>query len=283
MSVWSVSPYFGEYDIASIKLQEQREVVDRFVLLEADRDHQGKLRQYSWFEIAADMPDVRYGQVDLPRGEPWELEGQHRAALQSLMPELQDTDLVIISDLDEILSDSYIARATWGEWLLPAQIAFPIYPYRLDWRWTRPVEIGWCRCTIATGAQVRKRGTDGVIKGGKASKVVASDAGWHFTYQGTAEQIALKAASVADTWTAKATVEDARRSIETGVDLFGRDRPVEPVPLDELPRYVQQNQERFAHLLRGGSDGNDEEGEQDRPEEAPDGVGEGSRSRAGER
>lgn len=269
MKVWSASPYFGERDVAEIKIKEQWPAVDYFVFAEGDRDHQGRPR--SSVGVGDWAKQVRYAEVEVPfDDEPWVMEGHHRALLLDQMPDLAEDDIVIVSDLDEILSAAFIRRIAQMEWTLPAQFAFPIYPYRLDWRWTLAIEPGWCRCTAATGAQVLASGTDGVVKGDKFTTVVDKHAGWHFTYQGTPEQITLKARSIADGWTAGVTLADAQRAIDTGEDLFGRERPVEPVRLEELPVYVQQNPARFRHLLRGGGHGEEEEG---RAGEAPGGTG----------
>lgn len=279
MRVWSVSPYFGERDIALIKWGEQREVVDTFVFMEASRNHQGQPReQVGLGEPLHSLPEVRYGFYDLPKSEPWEMEMGQRAKLIAGMPDLEPEDLVIVSDLDEILSAGWIRRFAAGDWTLPAQIAFTIHPYRLDWRWAMPVEEGWCRCTVARGHQVLEHGTNGVLIGPKYNVLLEREAGWHFTYQGTPEQLVHKAHSIADGWTAGVTVEDARRSIAEGVDLFGRDRPVEPVPLEELPRYVQRNRARFSHLLREGDedgrqDGNEEGGTQAEGRQVPEDEG----------
>lgn len=261
MRIWSVSPYFGEQDVALIKWGEQRTQVGTFVFLEANRNHQGQPREQVGLPPELQTrPEVRYGFIDLPVDEPWNMEMEHRARLISAMPDLEPDDLVVVSDLDEVLSAEWIERFAARDFSLPSQIAFPIHPYRLDWRWKGRVQEGWCRCTVASGRQVLEDGTNGVLVGAKCLSLCERTAGWHFTYQGAPEQLVLKANSIADGWTSKATLEDARRSIAEGVDLFGRDRPVEPVPLKRLPTYVQQNRERFSHLLRGGENGQQDEG-----------------------
>lgn len=264
--VYSLSPYFGEEEILEIKLAEQGPVVDVFCFLEAKQNHQGRRRDLTWNEdLAQQMSarfhnEIRYDAISLSSSmTPWEKEGHQRERLGYLADDCHDDDLIIISDLDEVLRADIIRELRAGTWTLPAQIAFPIHPYRLDWQWTLPVESGWCQCTAVNGEQFAHWGAQGAVKSAHKFTVLTGNYGWHFTYQGDAERIVHKAKSIADGWTGElATVERAQQAIAEGVDVFGRDRPVRAVPMEELPVWVRENQARFRHLLRGGEDGQEE-------------------------
>lgn len=267
MTVFALSPYFGEDDVLEIKIAEQAPYVDVFAFVEARTDHQGRKRKLAWpdspklKELAEPWgAEIRYEAISLPEWmQPWEKEGFQRETLGELVPDVEPGDLVIVSDLDEILRGGVIADLIEREYTLPAQIAFPIHPYRLDYQWTLPVQSGWCCCTAVSGTQFLEYGAQRSVKEAHKFTILTGAYGWHFTYQGDAQRIVHKAQSLADGWTGElANAEAAERAIEQGVDLFGRDRPVRLVPLHALPVYVRQNQARFSHLLRGGSHGKEE-------------------------
>lgn len=267
MRVFALSPYFGEREVLEIKIAEQAPQVDVFGFIEARQDHQGRPRTLAWEQESAvhslaeqQGAEIRYGAIGLPeRMAPWEKEGYQREALGELVPDVQPGDIVIISDLDEILRGDVIHDLRERQYTLPAQIAFPIHPYRLDYQWTLPVDPGWCLCTAVSGEQFREYGAHVAVKDTHKFTVLTGAYGWHFTYQGDAEWIVNKAKSIADGWTGElAKPEGAQRAVAEGVDVFGRERPVRQVKMHELPVYVQENQARFSHLLRGGSHGEEE-------------------------
>jgi beta-1,4-mannosyl-glycoprotein beta-1,4-N-acetylglucosaminyltransferase len=267
VTVFALSPYFGEDDVLEIKIAEQAPFVDVFAFVEARTDHQGRKRKLVWPDspklhelAAAHGAEIRYEAMSLPEWmQPWEKEGFQRETLGELVPDVKPGDLVIISDLDEILRGTVIADLTAREYTLPAQIAFPIHPYRLDYQWTMRVKSGWCLCTAVGGEQFLEYGAQRAVKEAHKFTVLTGAYGWHFTYQGDPHWIVKKAQSIADGWTGElANLPAAERAIEQGTDVFGRDRPVRVVPMHALPVYVQQNQARFSHLLRGGSHGQEE-------------------------
>jgi beta-1,4-mannosyl-glycoprotein beta-1,4-N-acetylglucosaminyltransferase len=261
---FALSPYFGEDEVLEIKVAEQAPYVDVFGFIEARTDHQGRKRRLRWSKALQERllhlagpydAEIRYEAIALPESmAPWEKEGYQRETLGELATDVLPDDLVIVSDLDEILRGAVIHELRGKEYTLPAQIAFPIHPYRLDYQWKLPVEPGWCLCTAVSGAQMLEWGTQRAVKEAHKFTVLAGPYGWHFTYQGDPQWIVTKAKSIADGWTGElVSLEAAERAVATGADVFGRERPVRQVELHELPVYVQQNQARFRHLLRGAS------------------------------
>jgi hypothetical protein len=92
------------------------------------------------------------------------------------------------------------------------------------------------------------------------------DAGWHLTYQGDIPQLRAKMTGMADAFFEDLVPAAAKEgisgpqdfltdawiqgSIDTGRDIYARDyRRSEWVPLEDLPPYVIENAERFAHML----------------------------------
>ena len=266
--VWSCSMFLNELDVLEIRLAELADVVDVFVLVEATSTHMGDPRTlvFPKYEDTRFLPwkdQIRYLAIDFPEGMGnWQRENYQRTQAGLAMEDLQQDDLVIISDLDEILSAETVRRILAGEFPIPCNLSFPIHPYRLDWKWDI-LEDGFNRCTLIHGSDLEKveNGFAGIHEAmvnnnmiGRPGRIgLVGDYGWHFTYIGNEHRIVDKAESIADDWVkGVATLDKAKLAIETGVDVFGRkDRPSSRVPLSELPQYVQDNQEKFAHILGG--------------------------------
>lgn len=264
MKVWALSPFLNELDVLEIRLAELDEVVDVFVLVEATSTHSGIPRDLVWLEhrdrFAPWLDKIRYAPIDFPPhlNAEWHREAWQREYCGWLLAGLGMDDIVMISDLDEIPRASTVTDVVEGAFEIPCSISFPIHPYRLDWKWDQ-LEDGFCRCTFVRGSALRPRrdgGFDGVheqvVSAHRFSYV--GEYGWHFSYIGSEEQIITKAESIADAWV-KGTVSEqhARESIRTGRDLFGRpQRTSSRVAIEDLPRHVAENRERFAHLLIDG-------------------------------
>lgn len=267
MTTWSCSMFYNEVDVLEIRLAELDPVVDIFVLVEATSTHMGRPRelifpQYERTRFAAWRDKIRYIPIDFPPGMgDWERENYQREQAGLGLIGLEPDDLVIISDLDEILSAETVRKALSGEIPVPCNISFPIHPYRLDWKW-EALQDGFNRCTLIYGSALTEipgvgfSGVHGqmgyhntIRRPGRVGLV--GEYGWHFTYIGDEQRIVDKAESIADEWVkGVATQERARRSIETGEDVFGRaDRPARRVPIETLPVYVQENRSRFSHIL----------------------------------
>lgn len=266
MTVWSTSMFFNEVDVLEIRLAELDPVVDIFILVEATQTHMGEPRdlvfpQYAESRFFPWLQKIRYVPVEFPAGMGnWERENYQRQQGGQALKGLQPDDLVIISDLDEIVSAETVRMALAGEIPIPCNISFPIHPYRLDWQWDVLMD-GHCRCTFVRGSDFEK------VEGGFSGvhdlmffhnyvprpdrTAVVGNYGWHFTYIGDEERIIGKSESIADDWVkGLATQERAAAAIQRGTDVFGReDRPSHRVTLSALPVYVQENRQRFAHIL----------------------------------
>lgn len=265
MRTWSLSPFFNEVDVLEIRLAELDPVIDVFVLIEARMTHMGVPRELVYPQVedryARWAHKIRYLPIDFPEGmTDWQRESYQREACGAALKGIADEDIVMITDLDEIPR----AETVLMEKELPCAVSFPIHPYRLDWRWDE-VDHGHCVCTFISARDLEPRG-DGFYMG--AHKGIAPSScvytaepceghthllgnyGWHFTYIGDEEAILDKTSSIADKWVkGVATPESARAAIREGRDVFGRNKPVSRVPIKQLPVYVQDNRERFAHIL----------------------------------
>ena len=82
------------------------------------------------------------------------------------------------------------------------------------------------------------------------SYTLVPNAGWHFTFQGGAENIQLKIESYGhqekNTRQVKSNISN---NINNNLDIFGRDFTL-MVDNDTLPNYIKNNKEQYKHLLK---------------------------------
>ena len=255
MRTWSLTSFFNELDVLEIRLAELDPVVDVFVIAEASKTHSGDRKPLYFQEnrerFAPWLDKIRHVVVKFPKlGGSWEREHYQRDQLREGLDGIELNDLIILSDVDEILRVDQVRQLHQGRIKVPVNFALPVHVYRLNWRW--PSEHSFACVRVFRGKDAHKWSLQKNFE--RPVKSIQGECGWHFSYMGDAEAIALKIRSLADEWIKAdpswAEQEHVERSIRTGADLFGRpDRQATWVPDDRLPEYVQANRERFSHLL----------------------------------
>jgi Glycosyltransferase family 17 len=271
---WSLTPFFNELDVLEIRLAELDPVVDVHVIAEAKRTFSGDVKPLhlaeNWDRFEAWHDKIRYIVVDdMPggrevRSEPgrhaaacdsdrWARENHQRNALGRGLKGLDASDLLFLSDVDEIPSaehfaaGNHLARAG-----LIARPRLAMYVYRMRWRWVEALPViarFFTPETLAGGSLEQVRQHEGTPWG----PTYPPSLGWHLAYMGGVEAVRYKLASAAHheldvpEFNNPAHVE---HSIESGADLFDRaHRDATYAPLTELPPYVLANKDRFNALI----------------------------------
>ena len=75
---------------------------------------------------------------------------------------------------------------------------------------------------------------------------------WHFSFLGDAENFKLKLASYEHTENnIESVTGNAIEKVESGLDPLGRGQQYKAVPIDDTyPKYIQENQEKYSHLIK---------------------------------
>lgn len=267
---YTASQFKNEIDVLEIRLGTIGHLVDKIVIAEAIVDQRGRPKELifphhreryaPWLDkieyvVVDDMPGGTTHADDVAR------ERHQRDALIRGMPELKPEDVVYVSDLDEIPYPEALEAAFANP---PMRLPMDLFVYRLNWRWLdRGCRIGTLG-GVVTGESLLRQGVCGAILWDSAVKGRDEISGWHLTYQGDVETLRAKVEGMMDKWEQLIPKEWSKtgipanfmsdewiqESIQTGRDIFGRHyRPSDWVDLDQLPPYVQQNQDRFAHML----------------------------------
>lgn len=272
MTTWSLTPFFNELDVLEIRLRELEDAVDVFVIAEATVTHAGVPKPLHFREssgrFARWADRIRYVVVDdMPAGEDrtlpdrhfqatdndnWARERHQRDALSRGCEDMEEDDLVMLSDLDEIPGANTVydmdIEVTHGE---VVRVHLPQHVMYLDWRWRERTTHTILR--FASGRTLAHLGGPQALREYERGKIVHDVDGWHLSYMGGPERVRDKILASAHAELSQkdyADLDAIERRMSRGVDMFDRsDRIPIPVPLSRLPRAVREDPPRFAHLL----------------------------------
>lgn len=273
MKVYNCFQFFNELDTLEIRLQENWNCTDYFVIAESNHTHTGKEKSYilldNWERFKPYAEKIRRIQVDetleeqaqyFPGETPeWVREKYQRFALKKGLYDMEPEDLVIISDLDEVPRSEAIQaikedQNNYDRYLLN----IPQFHFRLNFMRIKPVtkyaNIMVVRGRAFTNPMQEREYTFPWFKPPQDS-VFLDHGGWHFTWLGdnTANLVKLESICHID-----ANTEELRQRYNVNWMLenkLGRegekgDERFEWVKLDEyFPKCILENKEKYQHLI----------------------------------
>lgn len=249
--VFDVSMFHWEFDLLELRMRELWDVVDHFVITESTCDHRGKPRDLLLhkhrprFEWARDKMIVNVSDPPDIANSSWDYERHHRResirAVEQLKPE--ESDLFLVSDMDEIFRPSTIKDITGEDGVYTMHMPKYYFYFNLFVHdWYQPTAISYKY--IHDLDRIRDCGG-----------YVLQNAGWHFSYLGSEEEILYKLKTFAhDEYDTPelANIENIRRAIENKEDLFGRDDGVcfKIQEIDDAwPQYLRDNIEQYERFI----------------------------------
>ena len=255
--------FFNELDILELRLRELYEVVDRFVLVEATHTHAGQPKplvfEQNKARFAPWLPKIRHIIVhDLPAGAGLpgtrQREMTQRNAILRGLVDADDSDVVLISDIDEIPRAHMVPQA-----LDPGMVVVydqTLYYYNLN---TSCTNTRWRGTRAALVADVKALSPH-VIRYGLGTPdqhypiyALAQDAGWHFSYFGDVQHIQAKMQSFLHQELVNAETTDAdviAERVANGLDAYGRDDQQFTLgPAVDLPTAILLDPMHWQHLF----------------------------------
>ena len=253
--------FFNELDLLTLRLNILDDAVDKFVLVESTKTFQGKnkplffkenKKKYSKFLkkiihiIVDDMPS---------RATAWEREYFQRNAILRGLGQCSNSDLIIISDLDEIPNLKS----------LPAKLEdnfFYIFELSLNYYYlnNRCIQMPNWYGSILTKYKNIKGSIQEIrdllfkvqneISSGKNIEFV-KNAGWHFSYLASPENIAIKIQSFShaefnnEKYTNLMTIQN---HIKNNEDIFNRGLDFDVTPISQMPSYVKKNIKKYIKM-----------------------------------
>lgn len=277
--IYDCFSFFNELDLLEIRLNVLKDVVDKFVLVEAGETHTGKQKPFYFKEnearFATFKDKIIYVGIDkFPAGhEAWWNENYQRNEILKGLVDASDNDWVMISDLDEIPDPVAIRKCIQKKGVYQfREKSFGFYLNMLDVR--TPYTWGTKLLTVhdlrtgfddvetyyneflpsdlnkgTTVTKIRRRKFPESKGGEKRVK-----AGWHFTCLGGAKAVLAKMHAVAphlgfDPESPDLTEERVASLLKKGhspglkMDCFA-------IPFDKrLPDYVRSSFRKYPHLV----------------------------------
>lgn len=234
--------FYNELRMLEFRLAELDDVVDYFVLVEATHTHSGDEK-----ELFFDKNKDRYSKYlnkiihvivdDMPNTEDaWYNERFHRQCIDRGVKQIQpnDTDIILISDVDEIPDSNTLKKVKGGEIVIVGnfKLVQDLYYYNINtrstenWYRARIVDYYQYRVKYKKGHKKNRQGNPNHIRCAPNSYHLKAKGGWHFSYFMDPEAIANKIKNFGhqEFNTKKYTGTDTiKQKIESGTDLFSRE------------------------------------------------------------
>lgn len=277
--------FFNEVDLLEIRLNILDRFVDYFVIMEATETFTGlpkklifnenknrfksfahKIIYHVTKDTPADENDLRKRLYDkdlndldkeiicnalttdnVPRGEAhWLKEFYQKESLKKALVGLSDDDFVFVSDVDEIWNPDIKIDYSQDDVYKYKQVA---YYYFLNNR-SNDDWLGWTGTVATKYKNIKNACLNHLRTHSKNKYTVIKNGGWHFTFQGGAEQIRKKLESYGhkefNTPEIKSHLEEA---ILTNRDYRGR-RLRFWNDESKLPKYILENRTKYSHLFK---------------------------------
>jgi beta-1,4-mannosyl-glycoprotein beta-1,4-N-acetylglucosaminyltransferase len=223
---WSVTPFFNELDLLEARLSEMARMVDRFVVIEARQTFRGQPKPL-YFQENSHLfrrwaAQIDHVVVDLPEGpDAWARERHQRNVAHQVLADLgavQD-DLVLLTDLDEIVRADRVDAAREATAASPVVLMMTQYWYSLEWRQEDP----WLHPKAFRYGQIRAGTPYHDVR--HSPFPVLPNTGWHLSWFGDEARFDYKLASFSHS--EFDTPERRKRGfsdglIARGVDIHGR-------------------------------------------------------------
>tara|TARA_R110001599_G_scaffold34197_3_gene109698 strand:+ start:1648 stop:2508 length:861 start_codon:yes stop_codon:yes gene_type:complete len=273
--------FFNELDLLELRLNHLNPYVDYFVLVESVITFTGKKKKLFYEEnkeLFKDFEDkIIHVVVDDAPGEaigkdPWVIERHQRNSMAKGLVNCRDEDIIITSDLDEIVSFKPLLdlESHYHPEKL-SHFAQNMFYYYLNLQETSGKLIAhsgefdgvthrkWLGSKMCSYGFLKNYSVDALRQPEmKAGGIRIPNGGWHFTYAGShrktsaRERIIMKLQSFShQEFNNNYYISRIDNNLESLGDVFLRDSKFEIVPIDEgFPSYIADNREKFAHLIK---------------------------------
>ena len=222
MKIFDCFPYFNERELLELRIKLLYDVVDKFIICEANRTHEGKSKEFTAKKILEQLglftDKVTVIEVKIPSKAEvennWVRENMQRDALTS---QVQDYDTVcIVTDLDEIMDPNFVkyyasVAAANKNNILRIPMTYLNVKGDLKVTWPSGHEIGWASGFIGmkqhfdcySPSKIRESYAFD-LNNIKFKDIFQIDnginlkAGWHFTWMGGRAKMIDKWSALAD-------------------------------------------------------------------------------------
>ena len=277
MKIYDCFTFYNEFELLELRLKALWDVVDYFVIVEANMKHNGEPKEFNFpkraEEYAEFFPKIRYLFTDLTKvpfkgtGD-WSIEHAQRNAIMNGIGDAEPESLIMISDVDEIPNPEVLTKLSetelvdrkdvtalellkrGGEIALTQEFFYYYFDLisKKTWQGTTLIK----RKYLKTPQHLRNRRN-------KISRIAGG--GWHFSYMGGVDRVINKMTSIVDgnELVVKSggkflDREHIEKAMANGIDVYGRNIvAAQFVPYDarniRLP-HIDEFLKKYPHFLR---------------------------------
>lgn len=268
--IYDCFTFYNELDLLELRLEEHYEYVDHFVIAEANKTHQGRDKPFfleeNWDRYAKFHDKIIHIKVeDMPTHDnAWVLENYQRNALAKGYENADDNDIIVISDLDEVMRAETFELMREDNQHTVFICRCPLFYFKVNYIMVKPKSY-WVNgmampkkfmtspqdlrnLTHWASSQPEDLVTDKVM--------TIQHAGWHFTYLGNTDHAKNKIVNfahqesnhLADTM----DVEEFMK-LKKGIDPNNPNESFDVVTLDDyFPETIINNLERWKDYIASG-------------------------------
>ncbi len=264
MKIYDCFMYFDEDLILELRFNILDKFVDKFVIIEATRDHSGKKKNlnFNLNKFKKFKKKIIYLVVnDIPKEvknykKKWSpnfyRENFNRNAISRALTECNPNDLIIISDADEIPNPKIFDKLDFKKFALLRQKEF-IYKLNLstNFNW---IGSGICYKKFLKSPQWlrNKRFTRrGFFRRIFFKTKILEEGGWHFSYLKTPDDISKKLKAYAHSeFAVFADANLIKKNIENKTFFIDQEKKLEVVPIDDsYPEYIKKNKNDYSEWI----------------------------------
>lgn len=259
MKIYDCFTFYNELDLLEIRLNELYEVVDKFVIVEANRSHQNKPKEYLFLankdRYLKFLDKIIYVSVDGSNfcDDTWYNEKFQRSKIKEGLISADEDDIVFISDLDEIPSKEAVNFVV-SKNLFPCCFWQVLHYYYLN----TIVSQNGNELNSGTVAMTKSEFFKNTNACRDPSYKWANDvaqiknSGWHFSFLGNANNMFNKIQNYAHSEYNNITEEESNNRISALKDPFERDDFKIRIEnnLSYLPNYVVENIEKYLKYIK---------------------------------
>jgi hypothetical protein len=250
--------FFNELELLDIRLHELYPYVDHFVIVEAKETFRGKDKPLYFAEnkerFAAFQDKIIHVVVEerIETQDPWEREHFQREQVMRGLKDCRKNDVILISDLDEIVKGACVAEIVKkissgkAQALVCEQKMYYgfLNHYQMQWPGTIGTSYGKLKqMTVLQARRLRNGKPRKLRRAGIRQFIKLKDAGWHFTSMGGLQNWITKVESYSH------LSKSARLEWRDGEEFFCNLNSTSRVPIDaSFPLYISEYQEHFRKI-----------------------------------
>ena len=264
--------YFNEKELIELRIKYLNDLVDYFVVIEADVTHQGEKKKWNFQELLNNSlkefsSKIQYHKININMkeaeatqgwinehargGRSWKIENMQRNYIREACKKFSSKDVILISDVDEIPSRDKIEFIKSCDFKLIAPVAFEQFLFHLNCNYLNLEKwIG----TIATTKEIIEKHKPQDLRNYKNRISCLIRSGWSFSSFGGIKKVQEKIEAFAHEEYNKEIYkneEHLRKCIQTGSDLFQRDSRKKKIDKSFFPQDLLKIMEQNLNFYFG--------------------------------